>query len=187
MADLLDIAPSTATEVVKINGQRLTVRSLGADAIASLAARFPKIIGMFFAGINIAEIGPKFIEEFGGAVGPIIAAGCGHLRDEKTEQYASTAFLLEDQLKLVIAIIGITFPNGFGFFEELVKRFTRAATGEEAKTYKNPLNEIALAITALIRRGFPPEYAMTLSPRQIVAYLEFSNELDRISSDGNAG
>jgi hypothetical protein len=48
------------------------------------------------------------------------------------------------------------------------------------KTRENALEEVALAITALIRRGFPPDYAMTLSPRQIAAYLEFSNKLDRI-------
>ena len=40
--------------------------------------------------------------------------------------------------------------------------------------------EIGIAITALIRRGFAPEFAITLTPRQIAAYLEFSDELDRI-------
>jgi hypothetical protein len=133
MADLLDIAPTTAVEVVKINGQRLTVRSLGANAIASLASRFPEIIGMLLGGLSIADRGPKLMEEFGAAVGPIIAAGCGHLGDEKNEQYASTAFLLEDQLKLVTAIIGISFPNGFGFFGKMAERFASAAAGEEAK------------------------------------------------------
>jgi len=136
MADLLDIAPTTAVEVVKINGQRLTVRSLGADAIASLAARFPKIIAMLLGGFNLADSGPKLIEQFGAAVGPIIAAGCGHPSEEKYEHYAATAFLLEDQLKLVTAIIGITFPNGFGFFEDMVKRFTGAAAEEARKTFK---------------------------------------------------
>jgi hypothetical protein len=48
------------------------------------------------------------------------------------------------------------------------------------KTGENALEAIAIAITALIRRGFPPDYAMTLSPRQIAAYLEFSDKLDRI-------
>ena len=48
------------------------------------------------------------------------------------------------------------------------------------KTGENALEAIAIAITALIRRGFPPDYAMTLSPRQIAAYLEFNDKLDRI-------
>jgi hypothetical protein len=142
MADLLDIAPSTAVEVVKINGQRLTVRSVGANAIASLAARFPHLMGVMLGG-NLAAGGPQLIGQFGAAVGPIIAAGCGYLGDEKAEQHADTAFLLEDQLKLVMTIIGITFPNGLGFFGGLVKRFEEMANrlagkaDEEAKkTYK---------------------------------------------------
>jgi hypothetical protein len=136
MADLLDIAPSTAVEVVKINGQRLTVHSLGANALASLAMRFPDVIAVLFGGgLATADVGRKLFEQLGAAAGPIIAAGCGHLGDEKYEQYADTAFLLEDQLKLVTAIIGITFPNGFGFLDETVKRFTGAAGGG-AKTYK---------------------------------------------------
>jgi hypothetical protein len=126
MADLLDIAPSTAAEVVKINGQRLTVRSLGADAIASLAVRFPNVIDVLLGG-GVVDDKSKLIQQFGAAVGPIIAAGCGHLADEKAEHHAGRAFLLEDQLKLVITIIGITFPNGFGFFESLTKRFEAMA------------------------------------------------------------
>ena len=43
------------------------------------------------------------------------------------------------------------------------------------RSRQSALEEIAIAITALIRRGFPPDYAMTLTPRQIAAYLEFSD------------
>jgi hypothetical protein len=136
MADLLDIAPSAAVGVVKINGQRLTVHSLGANALASLAMRFPDVIAVLFGGgLGAVDVGRKLFEQLGAAAGPIIAAGCGHLGDEKYEQYADTAFLLEDQLKLVTAIIRITFPNGFGFLDETVKRFTGAAGGE-AKIWK---------------------------------------------------
>ena len=43
MADLLDIAPATAVEVVKINGNAMiTVRGLHGNAIASIVARFPE-------------------------------------------------------------------------------------------------------------------------------------------------
>ena len=80
MADLLDIAPSTAVEVVKIDGKRITVRGLHGNAIASIVARFPEL-GLLLGGG--ADIGPQLIERFGGAIGPIIAAGCGHLGDEK--------------------------------------------------------------------------------------------------------
>jgi len=134
MADLLDIAPTTAVEVVKINGQRIIVHGLRAPALASIAARFPKLIGLFLGGFSSADLGPKFIEQLGEATGPIIAAGCGHLADEKYEQHAAAMLLLEDQLRLVIAIIRLTFPNGFGFFVEMVA--TLGGAGEEAKVYK---------------------------------------------------
>jgi hypothetical protein len=133
MADLLDIAPTTAVEVVKINGQRIVVHGLRAPALASIMARFPRLIGLFLGGgFNIAD--PKFVAQFGEAISPIIAAGCGHLADEKYEQHAATMLLLEDQLKLVIAIIRLTFPNGFGFFLEMAAAL--GAAGEEAKVYK---------------------------------------------------
>ena len=116
MADLLDIAPSTALEVVKIDGKRIIVRGLHVDAIASIVARFPEL-GLLLAGG--ANISPRLIERFGGAIGPIIAAGCDHLGDEKYEQHAAT-LLVEDQLKLLNAIIRLTFPNGWSSFVETV-------------------------------------------------------------------
>jgi hypothetical protein len=116
MADLLDIAPSTACEVVKIDGKRIVVRGLHGDAIASIVGRFPEL-GALLGGGN--DIGPRLIQRFGGSIGPIIAAGCGHLGDEKYEQHAST-LLVEYQLKLLKAIIGLTFPNGLASFIETV-------------------------------------------------------------------
>jgi hypothetical protein len=116
MADLLDIAPSTACEVVKIEGKRIVVRGLHGDAIASIVARFPEL-GALVGGSS--EIGPRLIERFGSSIGPIIAAGCGHLGDEKYEQHART-LLVEYQLKLVKAILGLTFPFGLTSFIEMV-------------------------------------------------------------------
>jgi hypothetical protein len=127
MADLLDIAPATACEVVKINGTRIVVRGLHGNAIASIVARFPEL-GALLGGGNI---GTRLIERFGAAIGPIIAAGCGHLGDEKYEQRAGE-LLVEDQLKLVQAIIGLTFPNGItSFVEMLTALVTRADEGEK--------------------------------------------------------
>jgi len=131
MADLLDIAPSTACEVVKIDGKRIIVRGLRCDAVASIAARFPKMIGLLLGGSGATDYGPRFLEQAGDAVGPIIAAGCGHLGDEKYEQHASKILLLEDQLRLVKAIIGLTFPKGFGFFVELLAGLTSADEGAQ--------------------------------------------------------
>ena len=129
MADLLDIAPSTACEVVKIDGKRIIVRGLHGDAIASIVARFPEL-GLLLGGGG-TSIGPKLIERFGGAIGPIIAAGCGHLGNEKYEQHAGT-LLVEYQLNLLKAIIGLTFPNGITSFVETLATFvTSADEGEK--------------------------------------------------------
>lgn len=117
MADLLDIAPSTSVEAVKLDDKRIVVRGLHGDAIASIVARFPEL-GALLGGVG-ANIVPRLIEQFGSAIGPIIAAGCGHLGDEKYEQHASK-LSVEYQLKLLKAIIGLTFPNGLTAFVEMM-------------------------------------------------------------------
>lgn len=130
MADLLDIAPSTACEVVKIDGKRIVLRGLHGDAIASIVARFPEL-GMLLGG---GGAGASLIDRFGRAIGPIIAAGCGHLGDEKYEQHART-LLAEHQLQLLKTIIGLTFPNGLTSFIETMAAFLGADEGAK-KTYK---------------------------------------------------
>ena len=52
MADLLDIAPSTAVEVVKIDGTRIKVRGVSVDAIASIVARFPEVKSLVNGGVG---------------------------------------------------------------------------------------------------------------------------------------
>jgi hypothetical protein len=134
MADLLDIAPSTSCEAVKLGGQRLVVRGLHADAVASIVSRFPEL-GMLIGGLG-ADVGSKLIARFGQAIGPIIAAGCGHLGDEKYEQHAGT-LLLDHQLKLVTAIIGLTFPNGFTAIGDILT----ALAGKQEKPVKMRLRK----------------------------------------------
>jgi hypothetical protein len=132
MADLLDIAPSTAVEVVKIDGNRIIVRGLHGDAIAAIVARFPELATLL-GGMG-SDIGARLIERFGNAIGPIIAAGCGHPGEEKYEQHAAT-LLVEYQLRLLKAIIGLTFPNGIAAFVETLTSVL-GATDEAAKTVK---------------------------------------------------
>jgi hypothetical protein len=130
MADLLDIAPSTASEAVWIDGHRVTVRGVSVDGIASIIARFPELKAL----VNGGDIVPRLIEGCGAAVGSIIAAGCGHLGDETYEQHAAK-LLPEQQIKFVKAIFGLTFPNGIGsFIEELTGLIGGA--GEGAKTIR---------------------------------------------------
>jgi hypothetical protein len=126
MADLLDIAPSTSVEVVKIDGNRITVRGMSVDAIASIVARFPGLKSLA-GGDAGGDIILRLIQGCGAAAGPIIAAGCGHLGEEQYEQRAA-ALLPEQQIKFIRAIFGLTFPNGIGSF---VQELTNLIGGAE--------------------------------------------------------
>lgn len=116
MADLLDIAPSTAVEVVRIDGERIKVRGVSVDAIASFIARFPELKSLVNGGFGEDAVA-RIIKGCGAVIGPIIAAGVGHLGDERYEQHAAS-LQPEHQIKLVKAIFGLTFPNGLGSFVE---------------------------------------------------------------------
>src|SRR5262245_25320878 len=96
MADLLDIAPTTSCEVVKMNGNRHTVRGLSSPALASIVARFPHLIAALAGG----PMGAQMIAQLGHAIGPIIAASCGHLEDEEYERRCSQ-LPVEVQLDLI--------------------------------------------------------------------------------------
>ena len=133
MADLLDIAPSTAVGVVTIDDLRIKVRGISVDAIASIVSRFPALKTLA-GGSDGGDLVPRLIAGCGAAVGPIIAAGCGHLANETYEQHAAK-LLPEHQIKFIKAIFGLTFPNGLApFIEELTGLI--GGTGEGAKTYK---------------------------------------------------
>lgn len=128
MAGLLDIAPATAREVLRINGVRVVVRGLNANAIASIVARFPDL-GVLLGGGGFS--GPRLIAQFGRAVAPIIAAGFGHLEDEAYEKHAGE-LSAEDQLELINAIVRLTFPKGpFSFVEKLTALLTGDGEGEK--------------------------------------------------------
>jgi len=110
MADLRDIAPTTSVEAIRtLAGHRLVVRGLNGGDIAAIVARFPAIV-MLFGGAD-ASAPTRLIAQFGAAIGPVIAAGCNCLGDEKAEMNAC-ALPLEDQMKLVTSIYRLTFPNG---------------------------------------------------------------------------
>jgi len=133
MADLLDIAPSTAVNAVKIaDGRWLTVRGLRIDDIAAIAARFPSLVTLLAGG---DDVGPRLIAQLGPAAAPIIAAGGNHPGDEKAERNAA-ALPLEDQIKLIAAIWKLTFPNGFAPLMEAMVGLMTGAAEEEQKTVK---------------------------------------------------
>ena len=136
MADLLDIAPSTAIDVVKIDGRRIEVGKLSVDGIAAIVARFPELASLLDGSGGLA---PRLITRFGSAIGPIIAAGCGHPGDEQYEEHAAQ-MLIEHQLMLLKAIIGLTFPNGLSPVMEAIAGLVGGAK-DEPKTVKARLRK----------------------------------------------
>jgi hypothetical protein len=133
MADLLDIAPSTASEAVWINGHRISVRGLSFNDAASIISRFPDVGDLFRTGFNPGVL-LQLIEQLGRSVAPIIAAGCGHSGDEKYEQFAG-AMVMEDQAAILEPIWRLTFPKGIRPFLERLSRLMGGA-GEGAKPVK---------------------------------------------------
>jgi len=133
MADLLDIAPSTAVEVVKIGEHRVKVHGISVDAIASIVARFPGLMSLASGDVG-GDIVLRMIAGCGAAAGPIIAAGCGHLGDEEYERLGAK-LLPEQQLKFLRAIFGLTFPNGIGSFVQELTSLIGGAS-EDAKVYR---------------------------------------------------
>jgi hypothetical protein len=133
MADLLDIAPSTAVEVVKIGEHRIKVNGVSVDAIASIVARFPALKSL--ANGSGGDLVSRLIQGCGAAIGPIIAAGCGHRDEEAYEQRAAT-LLPDQQIKLLRAIFGLTFPNGIGSFVTDLTAMIGGASEGARPTYK---------------------------------------------------
>jgi hypothetical protein len=130
MADLLDIVPATAVETISTTGGDVTVRGLRAPAIASIVSRFPNCLALFASGGNL-----DMLAQTGAAVPAIIAAGCDHLADEKYEK-AAADLALEDQLRLIGAVMRLTFPNGLSSFVEAMATLFPKVDGEGAKPIK---------------------------------------------------
>jgi hypothetical protein len=121
MADLLDIAPSVSVGVVDIGGQTITVRGIGVNAAVSIITRFPALKDLLRDGLG-EDLIPRLIMGCSAAVGPIIAAGCGHLGDEAYERSAEHNLSIQLQIRFLKTILSATFPNGVRpFFDELTE------------------------------------------------------------------
>ena len=154
MADLLDIAPATAVEIVRITGdRRVKVQGLHGNAIAAIAARFPDLVLLLGSMAGGGDVIARLFGQFGAAIAPIIAAGCGHLGDEHSEKIAGR-LLVEDQAKLLKAIFGLTFPNGFGPFMESVAALMTGPT-EKEKTVRVRLKKSPSASPPSSAADFP--------------------------------
>lgn len=142
MADLLDIAPSTACEAVWIDRQRITVRGLSLDALASVVARFPELRSMING--SLGDDYSRVIQECGAAIGPVIAAGCGHLAEQAYEQRAAS-LLPEHQLQFLKAIFGLTFPNGIAVFAEKLSGLLGADGGAKKIKMRSRKSQLPLS------------------------------------------
>jgi hypothetical protein len=162
MADLLDIASSTAIETVWIDGHRISVRGLSFNHAASIISRFPNVGDLFSTGFD-AGVALRLIEQLGASVAPVIAAGCGHPGDEKYEQIAG-AMVMDDQAALLESIWRLTLPKGWRPFLERLKRMRSA--GEGAKPVKLRLRKSPLASHASSDAD-SLQTAMTLTPADI--------------------
>ncbi len=130
MTDLLDIVPATAVETVILSdGTDVTVHRLHFEQIAALAARFPKMIALLALGENAL---PQLISGGGALLVPILAAGCGHLGDEKAERIAAE-LSVDDQAKLLAAIFRLTYPNGIGAFLETMASLATGPVKNQVK------------------------------------------------------
>jgi hypothetical protein len=156
MADLLDIAPSTAIAVVDIDGEPITVRSVSANGIASILTRFPALLSLIKEGWG-DDLIPRLILGCAASVGPIIAAGCGHLADEVYEQHAAN-LSVHLQAKLLKAIFRVSFPNGLSSFAGELADLMNIIMGGGAKPIKMR--------SRISRSGSPP--SSDVASRQIM-------------------
>jgi hypothetical protein len=129
MADLLDIAPSVAVATVDIDGVPITVRAVPLDGIASIIAQFPELRTLIKGGFDDDFI-PRLILGCGASVGPIIAAGCGHLADEAYKRRAAD-LPAQHQVRFLKAIFRLSFPNGIGSFVEDMTELKAIITGPD--------------------------------------------------------
>jgi len=116
MPGLVDIAP--LHEVVDIRGTPVTVTGVPADGIARLLMRFPEL-RKALAGGNLEIDAQQLIDMGGEIVSAVIAAGTeNEAPQEEVEEAIRKNTALEEQVKLLAAVIRVTLPNGVGPFVE---------------------------------------------------------------------
>ena len=112
MVSLLDIADQQRT--VTIRDKDVAVFGISAQDIVYLFGKFPEL-RLLMSGKQ-ADLTPESLLKLApGAVAAAIAAGTGSAGDEKAEAVAARLGLGE-QLDLLAAIFGLTFPQGVGPF-----------------------------------------------------------------------
>lgn len=112
MATLLDIA-NAGKEVETGGGVKITCYGISAQKLAALLQRFPALMAMF-AGKGDSEAlyagGSDLLAAF------IAAGATSNMEVDGEMEEAARRLVLQDQLDLATAILGLTFPRGVGPF-----------------------------------------------------------------------
>jgi hypothetical protein len=126
MVGLIDIAPLTKT--VTIRDVAVEVSGVSVRGIAQLLARFPELRALM-AGREVAI--ENLLSLGGEVVAAIIAAGTGVPGDAAAER-AADRLSLDEQADLLVAILELTMPRGFGPFVEKLSRLGLSPGGSPA-------------------------------------------------------
>jgi hypothetical protein len=128
------------------------VHRLHGPHVFALAARFPNLITIIATGQDVLQ---QLTGGGGVLIAPIIAAGCGHIGNEKAETIAGQ-FLIEDQMKLLKTIFWLTYPNGLGAFMEAMAGLVTGPISESDKPVKVRLKKSPSASPILSDTGSLP-------------------------------
>lgn len=126
MTSLLDIAPQT--EAVQIADKTIEVRGLALAEIVRLVGRFPHLRGLFDG--NAPDWSDLFAM-LGDAVGPVIAAGCGHY-GEAAYEAAAARLPTEHAVAILAAVKRLTMPSGIGPFVERLRGLVQLSGGGDS-------------------------------------------------------
>lgn len=140
MASFTELAPSAAVEEVKIEGKIFAQRGLSSDDLFAIIGKFPKLEELLAEGANPSNVNPvKIGLAVIGAVGPIIAAG--YEPSKKDDTKVLSRLPLQTQLKLLVPIWKLTFPDPEGPFGQqaaLVLQFLEGKIKIETQSTSSP-------------------------------------------------
>lgn len=126
MPSLADIGPLTKT--VPIRGLDFTVKGVGLHDVFDLLEQFPALKSVIAQRAVTGDIAIAIIEGIPGAIGSIIAAGCGEAGDAKAIAAAQT-LAVGEQMELIEAIADMTFPRGVKSFVASLEKLIAQAGG----------------------------------------------------------
>lgn len=126
MPSLADIGP--LTKKVTIRGNDLMVKGVGLHDVFDLLEQFPALKSVIAQRAVTGDIAVAIIEGIPGAIGSIIAAGCGEAGKPEAIAAAQT-LAIGEQMELLEAIADMTFPRGVKSFVASLEKLIAQASG----------------------------------------------------------